>query len=1014
MSTELIVAPPAAGKTTACIRRIQEQRKSNPLAKIWVVLPYGQQVIAFRRRLASAGGVMGTRVGTFNELYRAILEQAGIFTPAASAPLLHRIAQEVLDCAVEDGAIQYFLPLQRMPGFIQALRDVFSELKTAMVTPERFSETVSSGAAGRVEMAVLYSRYQARLKELNLADPEGISWLAAAALERQPQGLAPIDLLVVDGFDNFNGTQQNALLTLSRHVDNLLVTFTGEAGSSRTAHRRFTRDMETLTGSLDPRVTSLPDKPHLPGDIAWIEQRLFEVEQPAPRQAEGVLMLEARSQGEEVRETLRWIKKQVVRNHLRLADCAVFIPDTAVYQPLIRMTAAEFGIAVRFSRSEPIHNSPAVTALLNLAMLPLQDFNTFYMLNALRSPYFDLGMEAQTVDALETIARVTRVIEGRAQWLETWNLLGRVRLENQDDMDEDRALKALPRGDEALALQSALEAVFDRLEPPTGEQTQTEWISWLENLLDAVKFYSRAENERDRADCEVFSGLLKAVVVSEAIAGERQVSYADFMLGLQSMLEGVSQREVETFGSGALTVCPMVEARGVRYKAVALLGLSEGSFPVNEHPDPFLDEELRASLGLESRLQREQAGLFYQAVTRSDKYLLITRPYLSDDGEKWEESAYWKAVRLLFDKNAVQTVKPEALQPLADAASSQELLFTAVRAKDLPKKYAVFNERWEQLSRARNVIQARRAKKAVGPYEGAVGAALPLSGRDGLFPTNTVWSSSRLEAYSCCPLNFYVSHALKLEPRELPEPGLDVAQKGSIVHKILELTFKAQVESGNKAGLRADFDKACREVFEKAPLTFGFRPSPLWDFEKEQLKAKLLETVETLAGEGEWTPEALEVKYGMDGLPPLKIDLDGESIFARGVIDRVDVNNAGEYRVVDYKTGSAHMAPLDLYNGRKLQLPIYALAVRDALGLGEVVEGFYWRVLAAEPSSLKLSKFKAGDAAGTDVAVSVLKNHLGRIVHGIRAGNFSPAAPRGGCPAYCPCSVWCWRCDPEW
>jgi len=65
----------------------------------------------------------------------------------------------------------------------------------------------------------------------------------------------------------------------------------------------------------------------------------------------------------------------------------------------------------------------------------------------------------------------------------------------------------------------------------------------------------------------------------------------------------------------------LIEARGVRYDAVALLGLSEGIWPEPEHPDPLLDEALRASLGLEPRLQRGQEGVFYQALARADRFL---------------------------------------------------------------------------------------------------------------------------------------------------------------------------------------------------------------------------------------------------------------------------------------------------------------------------------------------------------------------------------------------------------
>ena len=126
---------------------------------------------------------------------------------------------------------------------------------------------------------------------------------------------------------------------------------------------------------------------------------------------------------------------------------------------------------------------------------------------------------------------------------------------------------------------------------------------------------------------------------------------------------------------------------------------------------------MRDALGLESRLQREQAGLFYQAITRADTHLLITRPYLSVDGENWEASPFWKATQALFDGSAIQRIKPDDPRPLSEAASSQELLFWAVRRKSLPGKFSGLQMRWDILRHARDVLKARRANQASGVFE---------------------------------------------------------------------------------------------------------------------------------------------------------------------------------------------------------------------------------------------------------------------------------------------------------
>ncbi len=1010
MPVELLIASPASGKTETCIQRIQALGKEKPLARVWVIVPDRLQAAAFRSRLAAAGGAIGVQVSRFEDLYQSILEHAGKFVPAASFSLLHRLVQETVNRSVENGELLKFAPLQLLPGFITTLREIFAELKRGLVTPQQFTEFAQTGSDTQKDLAVLYTRYQARLEELNLADPEEFSRLVISLMQNQTTLVASIDLLIVDGFDSFDGTQYQALKCFSQQAAELVITFPGSRASQRTAHRRFTDSIEKLISELSPTITELDAAPHLPVDLGHIERHLFEATAPKVKAKEGLLLLEARSPADEAREALRWIKKLVIRQHLLPASCAIFTPDPAVYHPLLGSIAEEFGMPIRFTLDEKLENSPAITALFNLLTLPLTRYRSRALINVLRSPYFDFSMDDETVDTLERVSRVAQIVESWDQWSEAWQRLVASTAEDKSDLDDERNAPSLPRGSDVKSLQDALDSVFTMITPPEQTAAQTEWIRWLEELLEKTRFYERADSERDRSACEVFEESLRALVLSESVSGERPVDYRQFLADLQGTLAGEGYRESTGAWKDSLLVGRMTEARGTRFQAVALLGLSEGSFPTNEHPDPFLDEELRVRLGLESRLQREQGGLFYQAVTRADQYLLITRPYLSEDGEDREKSTFWKAVEELFEKPVVTTIRPDVLQPLTEAASTQELLFTAVRRGSLPQKYDFLLERWDQLKQARDVLTARRAKQARGTHEGLVEAIAPALNLR--YPASEPWSASRLETYGTCPFQFFVKNALELEPRELPELGLDASQLGSILHEILENTYRNAADPRDLSVLLESLQTACKEVFSTAPRKFGFRPSTLWKIEQEQLPKKLENSIRALAEDTGWTPFAYEIEFGLKGEPVLEVNLGAEIIRVRGVIDRVDRNASGELRVIDYKTGSSHLDKSALEDGYRLQLPIYALAARDALHLGEPVDGFYWAILAAKSGSLKLAKYTKDDGEGMEAALGVVKEHLLRIVPGIRGAKFPAKPPKGGCASYCPASLWCWRYEP--
>lgn len=1004
MSIRLLISPPATGKTQACIGEIRTTLKQQPLAQVRVVIPDRLQASFFRYRLSSSGGAIGAYVGTFSDLYKSILEKAAIYIPIASNALLHRIVKDVVDNA----NLIYFAPLRTQPGFILALRDSFAELKRALIYPEEFLRQSSTASLSQQELAQLYSAYQIKLQQLGWADIEGLSWLAVEALEKNPMLLDnAIQLLVVDGFDSFIRTQRRALQLLTDRTE-ILITLEGEEDSKRTAHRKFEKTLETLRNELALDIVQHTNKPMLPPDVLHIENRIFELDKTISDKPTETFLTEVRSPSDEAREAMRWIKSRIVRDGIPLNECAIFTPNPDVYQPLLRSAAHEFGIPVRFTQNDPLTHSPAIAALTNLLALSAQNFRTNALFKTLRSPYFSLSFDHPTINVLEKIGRTAQIVEGQAQWDETWERLAPMHEQAEFDLDEDRILADLPHGDAASTLRSQLDAFFAKLTLPDDKRTQTEWIRWLEDLLDELQFYDNTFNERDELACEAFRDALRALVMSESIAGARIVDFPQFISDLQSTLEGTALSEPNIKGTSSLLIGNMREARGLRFQVIALLGFSEGVFPEVERPDPFLTEDLRVTLGLDSRLDRDQASLFYQAVTRTDSHLLITRPYLSESGENWEASPYWNAVSNLFDDDAVQKIRPDDPRPLADAASSQELLFWAVRRKSLPKSYADLSERWKGLQSARDVIQSRRSKQANGKYEGSVPDLIDtLTVR---YAPEQVWSTSRLEAYGSCPQMFYVKVALGLEESAPPALGLDVMQIGSILHKILEETYKTADNPADVNSVLKNLLVIAKRVFANAPQEYGFRPSELWELEQGQFLQTLKVTMGELAKASEgWIPFAYEQVFGIHDAPALEIDLGSEKILLRGLIDRVDRNAGGDLRVVDYKTGSSHLAQGDLKDGRRLQLPIYALAARDAVKLGNPVAGMYWAINAAVVGSLKLENFKGETGIGVEAAFETVREHLLRFVTGIRSGEFPPIPPKGGCPEYCPATQWCWR-----
>lgn len=1037
MSSHLLLAPAAHGKTHYAVEKIRGVLASEPLAQITVILPNQNRVAEFRRRLAAAGGVLGVNLGTFRTLYAEILKRAGQPRARLLDPVQIRLLRSIVDRLCQEDRLRHYAPLQTKPGFISALREIIQELKRARIEPVDFSFAVANlqempDSQRLEEIAAIYTEYQEWLLRKDWADPEGQGWLAAIALDSDPKLESGLRLLVVNGFDEFNPTQLGVLTLLAQRAEETLITLTGDPDHpSRSAHRRFQRAQQALTAALDLQPTSLAPSPLATTNpaLTHLESCLFEptsgFHNPKPElskvEASAFIIpnfIEAQNRASEARAALRWAKARIVRDGMELSEVAILARSLAPYRPFLEETSVEFGIPLRITGGMPLAENPAVAALLSLLSIPALDWPRAPVLKAWRSPYFDWSAEGITPGdcaTLDTVTRLGRVTAGLDQWNEAFTLFTQQNPPDDLFADKEGHSSALPEG-ERSGVRGEIHPKFNQFVTrisPASYGAIRDYAGYIEDLIGddpvpTTHFTSHeddtslhivartsenpATTERDVTALRAFKDVLRGLVLAESVLSTGSLEYAAFFNELRRAVEAATY--TVTPQTGVFTASAL-DARGLSFRAVAILGLSEGEFPQVEREDPFLRESDRGALReqglpIESKLHGDEPAFFYQAVTRARECLYLSRPYLADDGQAWEPSPYWLHIWRMFGEPKPQRVRPESPPPPEDAASQVEFVQAIGEINaDLQRKIAV--------------LQSRLNDQALGPHEGLIPelSTLLLARYGAAFG----WSASKLESYGTCPFYFYIAYALELEPRTPPEEGYDVRILGSMLHQILEFTYRRATDPTDLEECLSQMPKVAREVFNAAPADYGFRPTPLWHMQQEELERILRETIIALAEVSEgYTPRHFEPRFGM-GNPSLILRTEIGDIRLHGYIDRVDEGADGELRIMDYKAGSTPINARQLEEGHRLQLPIYALAARDALGLGEIASGFYWHIGTAKASILKLERYKGGVEAAFDTAVKHVTNH----VRNIHSGNFQPQSPKGGCPFYCPAVGFCWR-----
>ena len=773
-------------------------------------------------------------------------------------------------------------------------------------------------------------------------------------------------------------------------------------------------------------------------------------------------LLAAADRAGEVRAALRWLKARIVVDGCRPDELALLARSLTPYRDLVAQTAAEFGLPVHFAAKLPLRQNPAIAALLDLLALFLPDAPSAgyrlprrALVETWRSPYFtwragDAAPDLLPGDAdrLDALARRFQVMRGLAQWREAFALLA---VQRPHAATDGADAPSVADDDAAVNLAARFERFVAALTPPAAASLR-DFVAWLETLIGAdeelpahedgapasgfslemiASIHGAAQSEaaggqlaalrrRDIAALRAFKEVLRGLVWAEEAmaslgAADAPLTHARFVNELTAAVDAAAYAPPLDRGR-AILAADMLDVRGVAYRGVALLGMAEGEMPQRRREDAFLRDRDRADLqaaGLPvaSSTRSFEREYFYLTVARAREWLLLTRPRLAEGGAAWEPSPYWQEV-VQRSNCAPESVPGEYRPGLASAASLAEVLERALRDPAAQAWLAAQQPGlWQRVQHGAAIVRQRASFAGASPFDGLLGndpAALAA-----LRPHLRRWTPTRLEHYRACPHWYYVAHVLGLEARQEAEEGLNLAQRGTLYHRILEQLYRETGATASTEARLAALPAVAQRVFAEAPARDGFRVTAWWQQTRVEIESDVARSLVALA-DYDGAPIALEATFGRDAL--LELSLDGEPYTISGIIDRIDRRPDGTLRIIDYKSGVGDLDTAKaLIDGKRLQLALYALAAQQALALGTVSDGFYWFVPKAQPSRWSLATFEHPDtgAVGAGAAIDLATRHADAAVAGARQGHFTPRPPGSGCPDYCPAVAFCWRYRPK-
>lgn len=323
-----------------------------------------------------------------------------------------------------------------------------------------------------------------------------------------------------------------------------------------------------------------------------------------------------------------------------------------------------------------------------------------------------------------------------------------------------------------------------------------------------------------------------------------------------------------------IQILGVLEAGGLIFDCLWVMGLSDNNWPPAPRPNPFLPLALQRAAGLPHSTSADVLAAARRTTAQwcaAAAEVVLSHPCQEDDRE----------------------LRPS---PLIAAITVADATITA---------YPEF----------RDAIYATRGDELLPDDV----APVLIDG------TVTGAGTALIKDQAACPFRAYAKHRLHAAAPEAPHAGLDAAERGTLVHRVLAQAW-AKLRSSDALAAISDADlnallaaaanAAMERIKRERPTTLSGRFA---DIEKRRLIGLARAWLEQDRRRGAFTVVAVEDKRGMA--------IGGLTLNAR--LDRVDETTDGRRIVIDYKTGKATPAAMLGERPDEPQLPLYLLTAES-------------------------------------------------------------------------------------
>ncbi len=939
-----------SGKTTF-VQNIIKEKIALGEQKIFMIVPEQFSFESERRILTLLGekDALKVEVCSFSRLAENILgdiHSVRSLDEAGRVALMSSALQETSD------KLQVYGRFSRSIGVVSEMLKISDELKKCAVTPQMLEDASNKMQDGMLkkklsDLSVIISAFDALVAQRFSDTRDDLTLLCDKLLdERSFDGLT----VVIDGFRGFTQQEFDVISRIMVQSGETYITlcldgiFAGEIDLTPFACVRDTaRKLMNIAkkNGVSVAETKVPEY-----DGRYSEECLFELEKNLysvhPEEytgdASAVRIYRASTAYEECEYTAISIKKLLREENYRCRDIAVISRSEGEYSKSMRAALKKHGVPVFEDKRRPLASQPPVVISRAALEIASRGFSSDAVFRLLKTQLTDLTVEE--ISELENYVYLWK-IEGK-KWLDKWS-------------NHPQGLgQAISPSNEKTLLR--LNSLRERCVAPLVKlRNQVKKAENAEQIIKALYLYlidihapanlkalARALNSYGEQGDAVELGRVwdRLMVIFDQLSvaiGESRTD-AERMLQLFTLVLGVQDIGVIPHGIDEITIGSAERIRINRPRAVFVVGVNDGVFPLKPSSGRVLgdaDRQILTDMGLNVAAPSQNAYLEERYIAYSTLCCASERLYISYcnsdfSGAEKSPSELISHVRSILPNCAVTDSSDfDELDMIESEASAFEAAARGWRKNSVLE--STLKAYFGDLPEYRSRIEA--LERAGGDAEFSIESTEIARG---LFGNDIFASATNIEDYSKCPFMYFCRHGLKLNERKAAE--IDPSLHGTVVHYV----FEKMVARFGKKMAELDSEEIKKNVgslledFLNENLGADQRDER-FDYLYRRLCGTICVVITRVINEmklSDFEPVDLELSIGGEDpdIKQFEIELDdGGKIILRGKVDRVDVLRTAEHtflRVMDYKSGSKKFNLSDVINGLNMQMLLYLFAIK--------------------------------------------------------------------------------------